>query len=184
MRLAATLAALAAAATSAVSASAGSAEKSPLTLVLQRSDFPAKTRWTAARYPSIEKALASAGYKAKAADYLAEIPRSSTDTLFVGGRVMVLPTAADAHRLFAAYKQDLALQQKLARAVRLSSYGDEQSAFVQSKPGTRADLRVRKGAVVWRVEIKWGGTEAFTRAQALAELQTYATKLKRRVGPG
>jgi hypothetical protein len=184
MRIAATLVALAAAAACAVPASAGSAEKNPLTLVLQRSDFPAKTRWTAARYASIEKALAGAGYQAKAADYLAEIPRGSTEMLYVGGRVMVLPSAADARRLFAAYKQDLALQQKLARTVRLSSYGDEQSAFVQSKPGTRADLRVRKGAVVWRVEIKWGGTEGFTRAQALAELRTYATKLKRRVGAG
>ena len=45
-------------------------------------------------------------------------------------------------------------------------------------------IRVRKGAVVWRVEIKWGGVERFTRAQALAELQAYATKLKRRVGAG
>jgi hypothetical protein len=184
MRVAATLVALAAVAACAASASAGSAAKSPLALVLQRSDFPAKTRWTAARYPAIEKSLAVAGFQAKAADYLAEIPRGSTETLFVGGRVMVLPSAAEARRLFAAYKQDLALQLKLARTVRLRAYGDEQSAFAQSKPGTRADLRVRKGAVVWRVEIKWGGVETFTRTQALAELQIYASKLKRRIGAG
>ena len=70
----------------------------------------------------------------------------------------------------------------MAKVVRLPAYGDEQSAFVQSVPGTRADLRVRKGAVVWRVEVKWGGVERFTRAQALGKLQTYAAKLKRRVG--
>ena len=184
MRLATTLVALVAAAVCAVSASAGGDAKNPLSLVLQRSNFPAKTRWTAARYPSIEKSLADAGFQAKAADYLAEIPRGSTETLFVSGRVMVLSSAAEARRLFAQYKQDLALQLKLARLVRLRAYGDEQSAFTQSKPGTRADLRVRKGAVVWRVEIKWGGVEKFTRAQALVELQTYAAKLKRRVGAG
>jgi len=184
MRLAATLVALAAAAICATSALAGSAEKSPLTLVLQRSDFPAKTRWTAARYPATEKSLAAFGFQAKVAEYLAEIPRGSTDTLFVGGRVMVLARATEARRLFAGYKQDPALRAKLARTVRLAPYGDEQSAFVQSNPGTRADLRVRKGAVVWRVEIRWGGVEKFTRAQALAELRTYATKLKRRVGAG
>lgn len=184
MRPATTLVALVTAVVCAASASAASSVKDPLSLVLQRSDFPAKTRYTAARYPSIEKALAEAGYQAKAADYLAEVPRGSTETLFVSGRVMVLSSPAEARRLFAQYKQDLALQLKLARLVRLRAYGDEQSAFAQTKPGTRADLRVRKGAVVWRVEIKWGGVETFTRAQALAELQTYATKLKRRVGAG
>jgi hypothetical protein len=184
MRLAATLVALAAAAICAASASAESAERSPLTLVLQRSDFPAKTRWSAARYPATEKSLAAFGFQAKVAEYHAEIPRGSTDTLFVGGRVMVLASAAEARRLFAGYKQDPALRAKLARTVRLAAYGDEQSAFVQSKLGTRADLRVRSGAVVWRVEIKWGGVETFTGAQALAELQIYAAKLKRRVGTG
>jgi len=68
--------------------------------------------------------------------------------------------------------------------VRLPAYGDEQSALVQTKLGTRADVAVRTGAVVWGVEVKWGGVDGFTGAQALAERRTYAAKLKRRVGGG
>ena len=62
----------------------------PLRLVLQRSDFPAKTRLTSARYPSIDKALAAAGFQAKSADYRGEVPLGSTETLHVSGRVVVL----------------------------------------------------------------------------------------------
>ena len=80
MRLATTVVLLAAV-VCAAPASAGSSATNPLSLVLQRSNFPAKTRWTAARYPSIEKSLADAGFRAKAADYSAEIPRGSTDAL-------------------------------------------------------------------------------------------------------
>lgn len=184
MHLKTTLVALATAALCAVPASAGGAGKDPLSLVPVRSDFPAKTRWSAARSPSIDKSLAAAGLRARSADYSAEIPRGSTDTLHVRGRVVVLADAAQARRLFAQYKRDLALDLKVAKVVRLQAYGDEQSAFTQTNPGVRADLRVRKGAVVWRVEVVWGGVEKLTPAQALAELKTYAMKLKRRVGRG
>jgi hypothetical protein len=61
------------------------APQDPLRLVLQRSDFPAKTNWRAARYPSVDKTLAAAGFKARSADYTAGIPRGSTETLFVSG---------------------------------------------------------------------------------------------------
>jgi hypothetical protein len=167
-----------------VSAASTGATKDPLSLVLQRSDFPAKTKWRAARYASVDKSLAAAGFKAKSADYSAEIPRGPTETLFVSGRVVVLASAAEARRLFAQYRRDIALDLKLARAVRLPAYGDEQSAFTQTNPGVRADLRVRTGATVWRVEVRWGGVEKLTVAQALKELRTYATKLQRRVGRG
>ena len=63
MHLKTTLVVLAAAAVCAVSASAGSAAKSPLSLVLQRSDFQAKTQWSAARSPSIDTSLAAAGLR-------------------------------------------------------------------------------------------------------------------------
>jgi hypothetical protein len=186
MRIAIMLGSLFVVAVLAASASGAGAAKDPRTLVLQRSEFPAKTRLTAAAYPSVDKSLAAAGFKARSADYLAEIPRGKTGTLFVGGRVIVLASAAEASRLFAQFKRDLALDLKLARTVQLASFGDEQSAFFQTNGGSgaRGDIRVRTGAVVWRVEIKWGGTEKRTRAQTLAELKTYAAKLERRVGRG
>jgi len=183
MRVTAALVVLLAAAW-AVSLSAGGAAKDPMGLVLQRSDFPANAHWKAARSPSIDQTLAAAGFQATSADYSAEIPRGSTDTLYVSGRVIVLANAAQARRLFAQYKNDLALTTKVAKIVKLAAYGDEQSAFTQAQPGTRADLRVRKGAVVWRVEVKWGGVEKLTPAQALTELKTYASNLKQRVGGG
>lgn len=181
MRRAGLVGAVVTAAVCATTALAGSVANDPLRLVLQRSDFPAKTRWSAARYPTVDKALATAGFQAKTADYRGEVPLGSTETLHVRGRVTVLASTAQARRMFAAYKRDLALDQGLARVVRLPAYGDEQSAFTQAKPGARADIRVRTGAVVWRVEIIPAGTEQYTPAQALAYLKAYATKLKQRV---
>jgi hypothetical protein len=168
----------------ATSALAGGVANDLLRLVLQRSDFPAKTRWSAARYPSVDKTLATAGLQGKSVDYSAEVPLGSTETLHVRGRVVVLASADQARRMFAQYKGDVALNLKLARIVRLPAYGDDQSAFTQAEPGVRADLRVRRGAIVWRVEIILAGTEKYTPAQALAQLKTYAAKLKRRVGRG
>jgi hypothetical protein len=183
MRVTAPLVALLAAAC-AVSASASGAAKDPMSLVFQRSDFPANAHLQATRNPSVDKTLAAAGLEATSADYSAEIPHGSTDTLHVSGRVIVLANATQARRLFAQYKGDLALTMKVVKIVELPAYGDEQSAFTQAQPGTRADLRVRKGAVVWRVEVKWGGVEKLTPTQALTELKTYAAKLKQRVGSG
>lgn len=174
----------AAAAVFAVSASAAGLAKDPLRLTLQRTDFPAKTDLTSGRYASIDKTLAAGGFQAKSADYLANIPRGATETLIVSGRVIVLANADQARRLFAQFRRDLALDLKVAKPLRLAAFGDEQSAFFQTNPGVRADLRVRTGAVVWRVEVKWSGTETYTRTQTLAELNTYAGKLKRRVGSG
>jgi hypothetical protein len=78
MRLAAPLVALLAA-VCAVSASASGAAKDPMSLVFQRSDFPADAHWEAARNPSVDKTLAAAGFEATSADYSAEIPRSAVD---------------------------------------------------------------------------------------------------------
>jgi hypothetical protein len=183
MRLTASLGALLAT-VCAVSASPSGAARDPMRLVFQRSDFPAKAHFKAVRSPSVDKTLAAAGLEATSVDYSAEIPHGKTDTLYVSGRVIVLANATQARSLFAQYKGDLALTMKVARIVELPAYGDEQSAFTQAQPGTRADLRVRTGAIVWRVEVKWGGVEKLTPAQALMELKTYAAKLEQRVGSG
>ena len=182
MRPATTFGALLAAAVCAASASATGAASDPRSLVLQRADFPAKTRWTSQRSPAFEKTLADAGLQGKAAFYSADVARGSTETLLVSGLVIASPNAAQARRAFASYKSVFPATRR--DIVRLPAYGDEQVAVVPTQPGVRADLRVRTGAVVWRLEIKWAGTVRFTRAQALAELKTYAVKQRRRVGRG
>lgn len=167
----------------ALCSSAAGAPKDPLALALKPSDFPANTRLTSARYASVDTYIANAGFQGKSADYAAEISRDDAQTLYVSGRVVVLPTPAEARRMFAWFRrEDAAVAAKLAKTVRLPRYGDEQSAFYHEP--TRADLRVRAGTVVWRVEIKWSGLDKATRAQTLTELKTYATKLKARVGRG
>lgn len=86
-RAALALVALCLVAVCATPAAAGGAASDPLKLALQRSDFPAKlSRYSNKRWPSIEQSLAAAGFKAKAADYAAEISRGSADTPYVGGR--------------------------------------------------------------------------------------------------
>jgi hypothetical protein len=182
MRLAIALVALAAAAACAVSASAGSAAKDPLRLVLQRSDFPAKARWSKAKAPTIEKSLAGAGLQGKAASYSAEIYRGSTDSTLVSGLVVVFPSTAQARRAFPLFNGDLRSRRR--EVVRVPAFGDEQVALVPTEFGPRGDLRVRQGAVVWRLEIKWASTERHTRAQTLAELKTHAAKQKERIGRG
>jgi hypothetical protein len=82
-------------------------------LVFQRSDFPVDAHWKAARHPSVDEILAAAGFEAASADYSAEIPHGSTDTLYVSGRVIVLANATQARRLFAQYKSDLALTREV-----------------------------------------------------------------------
>jgi hypothetical protein len=175
------LVALVAAAVMAASAAAAGTGKNPLSLVLQRADFPAKATWSAGRFPEFDKALAAVGLRGKSADYAAEIPLGSTGTLRVSGQVVVFEGAADARRWFARQKRDLVQSSRLGKTVRLPAYGDEQVAVAQLEP--KADLRVRRGTVVWSVEVILRGS-GYTSAQALVQLRAYATKLKRRVGSG
>ena len=181
MRSAVMLCALVAAAVMAASAAAAGTAKNPLSLVLQRADFPAKATWSADRFPLFDKALAAAGFRGKSADYAAEVRLGSAGTLRVSGQVVVFASADHARRWFVRQKRDLVQSLQLGKLVRLPAYGDEQVAVAQLEP--KADLRVRKGTVVWSVEVILRGS-TYTSAQALAQLRTYATKLKRRVGSG
>jgi hypothetical protein len=166
-----------------VPASAGSLASDPMSLVLQRSDVPAKAVWRSARDRTIEKTLAAAGIQGRAAYSSAEVDRGRTETLLVSSLVIVLPDAGKARQVFASYKI-LPPGLRPADVVRLPAYGDDQYAIFPKQRGLRTDLRVLRGSAIWRVQISWAGAEPFTRAQMLAELKTYATKLKRRVGRG
>lgn len=178
-RIAIALAAFAAA-VGAVQASGAATASDPARLVLQRSDFPAGTQWSSTRNATLERALEQAGIRGRAVGYGTVIPQGGTEDLLVGGQVIVLARAADARRVFASFRNPFPATTRdiVTLAAR---YGDEQVAIV-TRPPVRADLRVRRGTVVWKLEIKWAGTDGFSRARALAELRTYAAKQKRRIG--
>ena len=159
------------------SALAASAASDPLSLVLQRSDLPAKAKYASGRLPTVEKALAAAGITGAVAFHHSTLPLSSTRYETVSGVVIVLKSAGDARRVYRLTKADLA--PKPGSVVRLAAYGDEQVAtWTQSV--SKAEILVRKGSVVWQLEVDPEGTKS----QVLGKLETYAVKQKRRIGNG
>jgi hypothetical protein len=181
MRLSGMLAAVLAAAACAASATAGTSASDPLNLVLQRSDFPAKSTWSRMRLPTMERTYAAAGLRARVAGYSAQIPRGSTELTLVSGDISAFASVAQARRAFSSFKT----YPSYLRPVRVPSYGDEQVSLVQtSRTGDRVELRVRKGGVIWRLMVVGSGTVPLTRAQVLAATNTYAAKQKRRIGSG
>jgi hypothetical protein len=150
----------------------------PLTLVLQRSDFPASAKWTNGRMPaSFERGMAAAGVPGRAAFFSTSLPKGAAKTQTVNGLVMVLRSPRDARRAFALFKQDLAPRPR--DIVRLPAYGDEQVATARTRPVEKGEVLVRRGAVVWQLEIGAMGVLALSRSQVLSELRTYAAKQKR-----
>lgn len=178
-RIAITLVALAAGVVVAQASGAATAAD-PRRLVLQRSDFPAGTQWSSTRNATLERALEQAGLRGKAVGYGTFIPQGGTEELLVSGQVIVLARGTDARRVFASFRNPFPATAR--DIVRLPArYGDEQLAIL-TKPPVRADLRVRTGTVVWKLEIKWAGTDELSRTRALAELRTYAAKQRQRIG--
>jgi hypothetical protein len=179
MRRPVVLALLAAvAALAAGTALASSGAKDPLALVLQRSDMPAKAKYTNGRLPTVEKAMAAGGITARAAFHHSTIQKGATRADSVSGIVITLNGAADARRVYRLTKEDLA--PKPGSIVRLPAYGDEQVAW-WTPSVSKAELLVRKGSTVWQLEVN---PEAFTKSQTVAQLQVYGAKQKRRVGNG
>ncbi|MGL6278266.1 MAG: hypothetical protein ACRC50_01755, partial [Gaiella sp.] len=147
---------------------------------LQRSDFPAGTQWSSTRNATLERSLRQSGIPGKAVGYGAFVPQGGTEELLVSGQVIVLASTVDARRVFESFKNPFpATPRDVVRPA--ASFGDEQLAIV-TKPPVRVDLRVRRGTVVWKLEIKWAGADGLSRARALAELRTYAAKQRRRIG--
>ena len=186
-RLSARAAVIAAIATAAVilagAALAAEAARDPLRLVLQRVDMPAGAKWTNGRMPaSFARGLAAQGLRGRAAFHSTQIPLGTARYKAVDGLVVVVADAAQGRRAFRLFREDLA--PRAQDTVRLPSYGDQQLATVTTRPTVKAEVLVRKGAVVWQLEVATGGTAVMTRAQALGELKKYATKQKRRIGRG
>jgi hypothetical protein len=159
-------------------ASGATAAKDPLRLVLQRSDMPAKAKYTNGRLPTVEKGLAGVGISGDAAFHHSNIQRRATRTDMVSGLVVVVGSAADARRTYRLFKDDLA--PKPPSIVRLPRYGDDQVAW-WTPSVSKAELLVRKSSVVWQLEVN---PDPGTKAQTIAQLNAYAVKQRRRIGTG
>lgn len=191
-----TIAAAVAATSTAVAAPAA---RDPLAMTLKQSDVPAGARLSAQRDPA--SGLRALGRGLKGASYTATIAAGgAVDTplgeidkeWFLQGNVIVAPSRGAARRLFELGKQAqigfFADFPGTPRYVRLTSFGDEQLAFV-SRPSTAGGVSgavfVRKGSVVWQLRVAPIPRQYRpARAQVLAKLREYAARQKRRVGAG
>ena len=172
-------------ATLAGSALAASAAQSPLTLVLTRRDFLAGAKYTVARMPaSFSQGLSALGVKAEGAYVSVQVATGTAKYRAIDSFVVTAASAAQARTAFTAFKEELTLSD--TSRIRLPSYGDEQLAVIQAPKlgGLGASLLVRKGRVVWQLEVGGGGLQVMSRATLVAELQEYARKQKTRVGAG
>jgi hypothetical protein len=155
-----------------------SGAKDPLSLVLQRSDMPAKAKYTNGRLPTVEKAMAAGGIASSVAFHHSNIQRSLTKMDTVSGMVVTLKSPGDARKTYRLFKDDLA--PKPDNIVQLPAYGDEQVAW-WTPSVSKAELLVRKGSMVWQLEVN---PDLLTKSQTLAQLRVYAVKQKRRIGSG
>jgi hypothetical protein len=157
-------------------AAAVTSAKDPAQLMLARTDFPAGAKYnTFPMDANYLKALAASGIKAKATAYFAQL---GTKGETVSGLVNTTGSTSQAQKLYKLMKADLA--PKPGSVVRLPAYGDEQIATLDV-PDSKALLYVRKGSVMWTLEVN---LNLLTKAQTLAQLQAYAVKQKRRIGSG
>ena len=199
MRLITTGLMLAAATALAAGALAAPTVADPMRLALQKTDVPANSYGSGPTRDSAS-ALAPLGVRGlKGASWHYMIPAGGeVDTAAgplprewaVQGDVFVAPTIAGARSLFRLGKRAqvgfFSDTSGTPKSLTLPSYGDEQMAYTTTELGkVQASVFVRKGSVVWELRAsssppKW----RTTKAQAVAQLTLYATKVKRRVGRG
>lgn len=164
---------------------AASAAQSPLALVLGKSEFPTGAKYTSGPMPTgFSQGLSALGVKAQGAYLSVQVATGTAKYRAIDSFVVTAASAAQARTAFTAFKEELTLSD--TSRIRLPSYGDEQLAVLQAPKlgGLGASLLVRRGRVVWQLEVGGGGLQVMSRATLLAELQKYAKKQKTRVGAG
>ena len=161
-------------------ATAAALAPDPASLVVRKSDFPSSAKYNWGRLPAnVEQGLASIGVKGSGAYVSVTIPKGTANYESINGMVLTTGSPAQAMKAYVALKADLNSSPRTAQ--RVAKYGDEQLAVYQSRPGGKAQLIVRRNALVWQLEVAGGG---LSKTALLAELQKYATKQKVRVGSG
>ena len=181
MRLRTILVAAAAVATLSGGALAASADRSPLALVLDKREFPAGAKDTSGQMPALfGRGLAPLGIKANGAFLEVTMPLSATKYQRVDGLVVTTASPDQARKAFGSFKAGL---NRGSGTARLAAFGDEQFVELDTRASI-ATLLVRKGRVVWQLQVGGHGLHVLSRSTLLAELQKYAKKQKTRVGAG
>jgi len=162
-------------------ATATTSAADPSRLVLARPDFPAGVQYSTIPMDgtTFTKALAAQGIHAKATGYYVLLD-GKTNNKTVDGFVTTTGSSSEAKKLFNLIKTDPDYRPKPGTLVKIPAYGDEQFATYEKRSG-KAGMYVRKGSVVWQLEVSLG---LLTKSQKLAQLKAYAAKQKARVGSG
>jgi hypothetical protein len=167
--------------------------KSPSSMILRKSDFPAGADYDSSSSDDIgvADAIDAAGIDVDSASYLGATFSKKKGFLQVSGTVMTLKSAAQAKRAFALAKAARdALLKKLGGAgkkVTVPSFGDQQFVHYDA-PGAEGiaitELLVRRGSVVWLMHLSLERQPRPSGSEVLGDLGKYATKQKTRVGAG
>lgn len=190
MRLATTLVALVVAAGCAGSALGASVAKDPMSLILRKADFPACTVYEAddGDYTQFEYPLEAGGLAFESATFQCISYSSAKGSLHVTGSAFVTPSLAQARKGFKLMSSRKASWwAATTRPVSLPSYGDQQYALHDPAGGEGiwiANVVVRKHATLWALRVLHERRPAISKSAFLASVNSYARKLRARVGNG
>jgi hypothetical protein len=174
---------------------AAATAKNPATMILRKADVPGVQAYDDGDELEhlIEEPLEAAGVDYEAATYTVLAHSEAKGSLHVIGWVITTADAAQAKKAYAAAQKGLERLRLSARTPKLTplslpSYGNQQMAGLDEiDRGTGIGfgrLLVRKNTVVWFVHVLNERRPPRTRAELIADLKTYATKQKTRVGAG
>lgn len=169
--------------------------KDPATMILRKADVPGVQAYDDGDELEhlIEEPLDAAGVDYQAATYTVLAHSEAKGSLHVIGWVITTANAAQAKKAYAAAQKGLERLRLSARTPKLTplslpSYGNQQLAGIDEiDRGTGIGfgrLLVRKNNVVWFLHVLHERRPPRTRAELIADLKTYATKQKTRVGAG
>lgn len=171
------------------------AAKNPSSLILLRKDFPAHADYEAG--PGVEGFNLEAAFEAKNFDaalagYYGATYSAQKGHLQIRGAIITNSSPARAKTAFTiALKARQAFWKQLGEHYKpmsgLPSFGDQQLAFVQ-KPTVLTngaiEIVVRKRSVVWVLQVLIDRQPPASVSAIVANVKTYATKQKGRIGPG
>jgi hypothetical protein len=182
--------ALVVAAVCAASALAASAAKDPMSLILRKTDFPACTAYEAddGDYTQFKHPLEAGGVAFESATFQCISYSSTKGSLHVTGSVFVTPSLAQAKKGFKLMSSRKASWWVgTTRPLSVPSNGDQQYVLHDPAGGEGiwiANFVVRKRATLWALRVLHERRPAISKSAFLASVNTYARKLRARVGNG
>jgi hypothetical protein len=181
----------AALALAASTALAGVRARSPLSLVLQKSDFPAGVQYTveSSDLSGFKPYLQAAGVSYEPASYDATSYSKAKGFLHVAGMVFTTPSVAQARTGFATIlaQRNLPFWIGVRTPLALPSYGDQHVARFDPAGGEgqwTVNMMVRKRATLWLLHLVSERRPAISKSEVLATFAALARKQRGRVGNG